>query len=75
MKPTVLLFDIDGTLITTGGVGKRAIELALGKAQVAIAEDFSFAGMTDRAIVRRHLDAAGCSTKPSQSGPVSRSTA
>jgi len=28
MKPTIVLFDIDGTLITTGGVGRRAIELA-----------------------------------------------
>jgi phosphoglycolate phosphatase-like HAD superfamily hydrolase len=60
MKPTVLLFDIDGTLITTGGVGRRAIELTLDKAEVAIADSFNFSGMTDRAIVRRHLEAARC---------------
>ena len=28
MKPTILLFDIDGTLVTTGGVGRRALEIA-----------------------------------------------
>ena len=28
VRPTVLLFDIDGTLITTGGVGRRALERA-----------------------------------------------
>jgi len=59
MKPTVLLFDIDGTLITTGGAGTRAIHRTLEAAGVAIGESFSFAGMTDRAIVRRHLEQAG----------------
>jgi len=28
MRPTVLLFDIDGTLISSGGAGRRAIERA-----------------------------------------------
>src|SRR4029453_7362265 len=28
MQPTVLLFDVDGTLVTTGGVGRRALEIA-----------------------------------------------
>jgi phosphoglycolate phosphatase len=59
MKPTVLLFDVDGTLITTGGAGKRAIHRTLEAAGVAIGESFSFAGMTDRAIVRRLLEQAG----------------
>src|SRR5688572_13751880 len=26
MKPTILLFDIDGTLVTTGGVGRLALQ-------------------------------------------------
>jgi phosphoglycolate phosphatase len=61
MKPTVLLFDIDGTLITTGGAGRRAItrafETVYGRPDAC--DDFSFSGMTDRAIVRLGLDAIG----------------
>lgn len=61
MKPTVFLFDIDGTLITTGGVGRLAIENAFqnlyGRADVF--QSISFAGMTDRAIVRAGLMAIG----------------
>jgi phosphoglycolate phosphatase len=57
--PTVLLFDVDGTLITTGGVGRRAIVRSLEKCGVAPTATFSFAGMTDRAIVRRCLLDAG----------------
>jgi phosphoglycolate phosphatase len=59
-RPTVYLFDIDGTLISTGGAGRRAMEGAFrdmhgttGPAAV----QFSFAGMTDRAIVRAGLAA------------------
>ncbi len=59
MKPTVLLYDIDGTLITTGGAGRRAIVRALETLGYAEKVEFSFAGMTDRAIVRRHLAAHG----------------
>ncbi len=60
MRPTVFLFDIDGTLISTGGAGRRSMEGAFaelfGKPGVAAIE-FSFAGMTDRAIVRNGLRA------------------
>lgn len=60
MRPTVLLFDIDGTLVSTGGAGRRSIERAFvehtGRADVV---DFSFAGMTDPAIVRTGLARAG----------------
>ncbi len=60
MRPTVLLFDIDGTLITTGGAGRKAIvrvfERLFGRAD---ALSFDFSGMTDRAIVRRGLSAMG----------------
>jgi phosphoglycolate phosphatase-like HAD superfamily hydrolase len=61
MRPTVLLFDIDGTLITTGGVGRRAIERAFfeqhGRADACTS--FRFDGMTDRLIARRALEAIG----------------
>ena len=59
-RPTVLLFDIDGTLVTTGGAGRRAMEGAFervtGKRD---ATRFPFAGMTDRAIVRVGLQNTG----------------
>ncbi|MCU0681275.1 MAG: haloacid dehalogenase-like hydrolase [Polyangiaceae bacterium] len=59
-RPTVFLFDIDGTLVIGGG-GRRAIERAL--AIVTGAEtartSFSFGGMTDRAIARRALAELG----------------
>ncbi|MGV3619480.1 MAG: HAD family hydrolase [Archangium sp.] len=61
MRPTVLLFDIDGTLISTGGAGRRAISRAfelLHKREDATSH-FSFDGMTDRAIVRNGLTAIG----------------
>lgn len=61
MRPTVLLWDIDGTLITTGGVGRRAIERAFevlyGRADAF--RDVPFAGMTDRAIVRAGMRVIG----------------
>lgn len=56
-RPTVLLFDIDGTLILTGGAGRRAMERAF--ADVTGRRDacahMSFGGMTDRAIAREGL--------------------
>ncbi|MDB4943431.1 MAG: Hydrolase, haloacid dehalogenase-like family [Labilithrix sp.] len=59
-RPTVYLWDIDGTLISTGGAGRRSMEGAFrdlhGEAGVrAIA--FPFAGMTDQRIVRDGLAA------------------
>lgn len=58
MKPSVLLYDIDGTLITTGGAGRQAINAAFvstfGRADAC--SHFSFSGMTDRAIVRLGLE-------------------
>ena len=60
MKPTVLLFDVDGTLVTTCGAGRRAIERAFelrhGTKEIV---NFSFGGMTDKAIVRDALTALG----------------
>jgi phosphoglycolate phosphatase-like HAD superfamily hydrolase len=58
----VILFDIDGTLITSDGAGtaalERAVALALGRPREPAG--FSFAGMTDRAILRRILLERGC---------------
>ena len=54
LRPTVYLFDIDGTLLSTGGAGRRAMEAAFaavtGRSDACAG--FSFAGMTDRAIAR-----------------------
>ncbi|MHB8876406.1 MAG: HAD family hydrolase [Myxococcaceae bacterium] len=61
MKPTVLLFDIDGTLVTTGGVGRRALERAFERRfeRKDACVSFRLDGMTDRAIVRKGLTAIG----------------
>ena len=62
-SPTVFLFDVDGTLISTDGAGRRAIERAFctrhGEHVKDAACRFSFAGMTDRAIARAGLKALG----------------
>ncbi len=56
-RPTVLLFDVDGTLVSTGGAGRRAMERAFVETRGdADTLTFSFGGMTDRAIARRGLD-------------------
>jgi phosphoglycolate phosphatase len=57
MQPTVLLFDVDGTLVTTGGVGRRALEVAFERAYQRrdACRSFRLDGMTDRAIVRQGL--------------------
>ncbi len=58
-RPTVFLFDLDGTLLLTGGAGRRAFEDAFaavtGRGDACAG--FSFAGMTDRAIARAGLGA------------------
>ncbi|MFT3709800.1 MAG: HAD hydrolase-like protein [Archangium sp.] len=61
MKPTVLLFDIDGTLITTGGAGRKAIDRAFAEhcGRADACSHFSFSGMTDRAIIRQGLQTLG----------------
>jgi phosphoglycolate phosphatase-like HAD superfamily hydrolase len=62
MRPTVFLFDIDGTLILTGGAGRRSMLGAFADVHGPLgpaALEFPFAGMTDRAIVRTGLQAIG----------------
>lgn len=61
VKPTVLLFDIDGTLVTTGGVGRRAVERAFHRqhGRPDACSLIRFDGMTDRSITRLGLEAIG----------------
>jgi phosphoglycolate phosphatase len=60
MRPTVLLYDIDGTLISTAGAGRQALERTFqrryGRTDVL---SFRFDGMTDPAIFRGGLVALG----------------
>jgi phosphoglycolate phosphatase len=70
VTPTVFLLDVDGTLVSCGGAGRRSLELALhdrfGPAGAAL-RDLRLDGMTDRSIVReafgllaQPFDDAGC---------------
>jgi phosphoglycolate phosphatase-like HAD superfamily hydrolase len=55
-RPTVLLFDIDGTLVDTGGAGRAALEAAFTSiTNLPSKMELSFGGMPDRAIVREAL--------------------
>lgn len=53
----LLLFDIDGTLLETGGVGRKAVESALSElaGQPISTEGVSFSGKTDPQILREVL--------------------
>lgn len=60
MRPTIALFDIDGTLVSCGGAGRRSMERSF--AEVGATREhaaFDFGGMTDRAIARQGLRSAG----------------
>jgi len=61
VRPTVLLFDIDGTLVTTPGCGRRALERAftLRYGRTGVLTGIRFDGMTDRGIVRGGLATIG----------------
>jgi phosphoglycolate phosphatase-like HAD superfamily hydrolase len=58
---TVLLFDIDGTLVSTSGAGRRAIERTFARLydRADACAKINFGGMTDRAIARSGLEAIG----------------
>ncbi|OGR90110.1 MAG: hypothetical protein A3J74_02580 [Elusimicrobia bacterium RIFCSPHIGHO2_02_FULL_57_9] len=65
----VLLFDIDGTLIRTGGAGRKALnragEVLYGKKNVC--GELSLAGHTDLWNFRAaHIAATGCKPSPAQ---------
>jgi phosphoglycolate phosphatase len=57
----VLLFDIDGTLVRTGGAGKVAMELALRTAfgVAEVRDEVPYSGRTDRDIGRALLACHG----------------
>lgn len=57
----LVLFDIDGTLISTDGAGRRAIHRALVEVMGTAGpiDTFRFDGRTDGEIVRRLAEAAG----------------
>lgn len=62
-RPRIYLFDIDGTLVSTGGAGTRAMGWAFAEAhgRPDACDSFSLGGMTDRAIIRKALLAIGAS--------------
>ncbi len=57
---TIYLFDVDGTLVSTGGAGRRAMERAFeafcGRGEVC--REIELGGMTDWLIVRTALELA-----------------
>jgi phosphoglycolate phosphatase-like HAD superfamily hydrolase len=63
--PTIL-FDIDGTLVRTGGAGKAAMEAALRTAFgiAEIKDEVEYSGRTDRAIGRELLAVHGIDVTP-----------
>jgi phosphoglycolate phosphatase-like HAD superfamily hydrolase len=65
-KPTLLLFDIDGTLVLTGGAGMRAMNRALSHV-FGIGDGFrgiAAAGRTDSELLARALAQAGLPGTP-----------
>jgi phosphoglycolate phosphatase-like HAD superfamily hydrolase len=62
----ICLFDIDGTLLSSGGAGKAAMELALASAFGAppSSDGVPFSGRTDRAIARDLFALSGIPDTP-----------
>jgi phosphoglycolate phosphatase-like HAD superfamily hydrolase len=58
---TVVLFDVDGTLVTTGGAGRRAMRAAFGEVCDAphALDDVKLGGKTDPMILREGLEVIG----------------
>lgn len=66
MSARLLLFDIDGTLVLTGGAGKRAMTRAFDEL-FGVREAFagvSLAGRTDRWLIESALDRHGIPATP-----------
>ena len=59
-RQAVVLFDIDGTLVLTGGAGRRAMRRAFDQivGRSDLLDGFSFGGMTDYLILRTALESA-----------------
>jgi phosphoglycolate phosphatase-like HAD superfamily hydrolase len=71
-SPKAVLFDIDGTLLETGGAGRRAVTRAYADT-LGIADGFDdirMGGKTDRQIVREALRAHGLPETDEQIGRV-----
>src|SRR5258707_699152 len=65
MTMHICLFDIDGTLLNSGGAGKAAIEAALVEDfGVTLSVQVPFSGRTDRAIGRDLLRLHGVAETP-----------
>ena len=59
-RPTIVLFDIDGTLLWSDGAGRRAIQAALTEVFGGTGpSDHRFDGKTDKQIVRELMTSAG----------------
>lgn len=66
MKTKLILFDIDGTLITSGGAGERSLKLAV-KDRFGAEDDLKgieIAGRTDTGIVVRIFERYGAQPTP-----------
>lgn len=59
--PKLLLFDIDGTLVWTGGAGRRAIKKAFEEVHgdSSVFDTMDFSGRTDRWIIKTAIEAMG----------------
>lgn len=68
MRPTVLLFDIDGTLLPALGLGRRAMNRAFVElfGRDDALEGVHFGGMTDRPIVRAAFANLGMTPAPDE---------
>lgn len=68
MSARLLLFDIDGTLVLTGGAGKRAMDRAFAE-EFGVADAFagvSMAGRTDRWLAEQALARHGLVASPAR---------
>jgi phosphoglycolate phosphatase-like HAD superfamily hydrolase len=64
-RASICLFDIDGTLLNSGGAGKAALESAFrAEFRVPLAHYVPYAGRTDRAIIRDLLRLHGFEDSP-----------
>jgi phosphoglycolate phosphatase-like HAD superfamily hydrolase len=70
LKTKLLLFDIDGTLLTSGGAGERALRLALRErfGRDDSLADIEIAGRTDSGIARRIFEKHGIEPTPENTG-------
>ena len=70
MKTKLILFDIDGTLITSGGAGERSLRMAIRDrfGRDDDLEGIEIAGRTDTGIARQIFDRHGVQPTPENLG-------